>query len=419
MSKINLKSIQQASQNLKSVVKLSELEPCLRLSQEYQAEVFLKREDRQEVRSFKIRGAYNLISSLTEIQKKQGVVCASAGNHAQGVADSCYKLKVFGNIFMPNNTPLQKINRVKSFGKEFIKIHLVGQNYDEASSAAKEFCQTQKANFVHAFDNILTISGQGTIGLEIINQLEAIAQTKPDYVVIAVGGGGLLAGIAVAIKALSKDTKIIGVEVDNQASMAFALKQNKPEELKEIGTFVDGTAVKKVGQLAFEIAKEKVDKFVQVSEGRVCTDMVELYQNEGIIVEPSGALAVSALSKIKDEIVGKKVVCVICGGNNDISRYPEVIEKSLVWKGLKHYFIVNFNQKPGELKKFLTTALSPKDDIVLFEYIKKTNREKGGALVGIELQNKQDYLALLERFKANQIDFQEIKKDDLVYKFLI
>jgi threonine dehydratase len=320
---------------------------------------------------------------------------------------------------MPNNTPLQKIERVKSFGGSFVKIQLVGQNYDESSKAAKEYAKSKNLIFAHPFDDPLTISGQGTIGLEILDQLKEVANSTPDYVLIAVGGGGLVAGVATAVKKLSKKTKIIAVEVDNQAGMNFSITQNKVTELPEIGTFVDGTAVKKVGELTFKIAKEFVDEFVLVSEGRVCTDMIELYQNEGIIAEPSGALAVSGLSKIADKIKSKKVVCIICGGNNDISRYPEVIEKSLVWKGLKHYFMVNFNQKPGELKKFLTRVLGSKDDIVLFEYIKKTNKEKGVAIVGIQLQDKKDYPALIARLKENQIDFQEIKKDDMAYKILI
>jgi threonine dehydratase len=419
MSVVNLELIQQAAENLKPVVKLSDLQFCERLSKQYQAEIYLKREDQQLVRSFKIRGAYNLISSLNKDQKAKGVVCASAGNHAQGVAFSCKKLQVFGTIFMPLNAPMQKINRVKNFGGEFIKIELVGQNFDEASFQSREFSQKTEAIFVHAFDNPLTIAGQGTIGLEIMNQMQDLYQSKPDYIVVAVGGGGLIAGITEAVKSISSDTKIISGEVDNQASMHYSITQNKITELAEIGTFVDGTAVNRIGNIPFEIAKNKIDKFVEVSEGRVCSDMIDLYQSEGIITEPSGALAVSSLDKIKDEIKGKKVVCVICGGNNDISRYPDVLEKSLVWKGLKHYFVVNFNQKPGELKKFLSQVLGPQDDIVLFEYIKKTNREKGGALVGIQIQQKSDYQDLIKRLQVSQVDFQEIKQDDLIYKVLI
>ncbi len=410
--------IQEARKNLDGIAKLTPLQYNQRLSEKYSAKVYLKREDLQDIRSFKIRGAYNVISNLNQNQKANGVVCASAGNHAQGVAYSCKTLKIKGAIFMPVNTPKQKIDRVKHFGGQYINIQLKGGDYHEAGEIAKKYCQQKKAHFVHPFDDPLTIAGQGTIGLEILEQLGEQNQT-PDYILIGVGGGGLLTGAAVAIKTQHPKVKVISVEGNTQAGMKVALEKGKPYELEDISTFIDGTAVKKVGQYTFDLAKEIVDDYKLVSEGRVCKDMIELYQSEGIIVEPSGALSVSGLEKIKAEIKNKNVVCVICGGNNDISRYPEVIEKSLIWQSLKHYFIIEFNQKPGELRIFLDKVLGPSDDIVLFEYIKKTNKEKGPALVGIELTKKDDYKPLIERMKINQINFREVKSEDIIYQLLV
>ncbi len=412
---VTLDNIKQAAGRLKNVVKQTPLEPCKRLSEYYGAEIYFKREDLQEVRSFKIRGAYNLICSLSEEQKKQGVVCASAGNHAQGVAYSCNTLKIKGTIFMPTVTPNQKIEKVKKFAGEWAEIKLVGKNFDEASSAAQDFQKQTGSVFVHPFDDLRTIAGQGTIALEIHQQLNEY----PDFVVVAVGGGGLAAGVASYFSQTNSFTQTIGVEVDTQASMYASFEENKVVTLPKISTFVDGTAVKTPGQITFEICRNFLQEIVLVSEGRVCTDMIELYQNEGIIVEPSGAMAVSGLDKIKRRIKGKKVVCVICGGNNDISRYPEIVEKSLVWKGLKHYFIIEFNQKPGELKNFVNKVLGPSDDIVRFEYIKKTNKEKGSALVGIELASKNDLEGLLERLDQLGFEYRRITKSDLLYDYLV
>ena len=415
MSEITLEQINQANDRLKSVVRCSPLEFCPRLSEKYEAKIYLKREDLQVVRSFKIRGAYNLIASLSEEEKLCGVVCASAGNHAQGVAYSCQVLGIKGTIFMPTITPLQKISKVKKFGGESIEIKLVGKNFDEANQAAKEFQQHTGAVFVHPFDDPRTIAGQATIACELQQQLE----TSPDFVVAAVGGGGLVSGIASYFHLINSHTQTIGVEVDTQASMYQSLEQDQVVTLSNISTFVDGTAVKTPGQLTFKICKQLLSDLVLVSEGRVCTDMIDLYQNEGIIVEPAGAMAISGLSKVKRKIRGKTVVCVICGGNNDISRYPEIMEKSLVWKGLKHYFIIEFTQKPGELKNFVNQVLGPTDDIVRFEYIKKTNKEKGSALVGIELADKNDLDRIIAKLDELGFEYRRITKSDLLYDYLI
>lgn len=412
---ITWEDINQAAQRLQSAVRVTPLELCKRLSEMYGADIYLKREDLQEIRSFKIRGAFNVMSALSQEEKERGVVCASAGNHAQGVAYGCSVLGIKGAIFMPTVTPKQKIEKVKKFAGQWAEIMLVGKNFDEANAAAKTYQQQTGAIFVHPFDDLRTIAGQATIGLEIHQQLG----NPPDFVVVAIGGGGLSAGIASYFQTQQATTKVIGVEVDTQASMYESIETGKVTTLPKISTFVDGTAVKTVGQQTFAINQAFLQDLVLVSEGRVCSDMIDLYQNEGIIVEPAGALAVSGLAKIKRHIRGKKVVCVICGGNNDISRYPEIIEKSLVWKGLKHYFIIEFAQKPGELKNFVNKVLGPSDDITRFEYIKKTNKETGPALVGIELADKKDLEPLLERLDQSGFTYRRITTTDLLYDYLV
>jgi threonine dehydratase len=410
---ISLQEIEQAAKRLEGISKKTPLEKNDRLSKKYEAEIYFKREDLQTVRSFKIRGAYNLIKSLEGEQKNKGVVCASAGNHAQGVAFSCSNLKVKGVIFMPVVTPNQKINKVKDFGGGWVEIQLVGDNYDQASQAAKAFCNENNMVYVHPYNDPKTIAGQGTIAMEIDQELEA------DIMVVAIGGGGLISGIGSYFKQIKPGVEIIGVEPTGAASMYQSFKAGKVTEAPYLDTFCDGVAVKKTEDFVFSVAKEVIDEIHLIEEGHVATDMINLYQNEGIITEPAGALAVSALEKIKNKIKNKKVVCIICGGNNDISRYPEVIERSLVWQGLKHYFLIEFSQKPGQLRKFLETVLGPDDDITRFEYVKKTNKEKGAALVGIELKNKNDYELLIEKFKTSGIEFKIIKTDDLIYEILV
>jgi threonine dehydratase len=410
---VSLQEIYQATERLRGVAKNTPLQKNDRLSEKYNAEIYFKREDLQAVRSFKIRGAYNLISSLSDEEKSRGVVCASAGNHAQGVAFSCSNLGVNGVIFMPIVTPNQKINKVKVFGEGRVEIKLVGNTYDEASKAAKAYCEENKMVYVHPYNDPRTIAGQGTIALEISQEL------KPDIMVVAIGGGGLISGVGSFFKQTKPDTKIIGVEPTGAASMYESFKKNEIVELKDVDTFCDGVAVKKTEDFVFGVAKEVVNEICVVEEGQVATDMIDLYQNEGIITEPAGALAVSALEKIKDQIIGKKVVCIICGGNNDISRYPEVIERSLVWRGLKHYFLIEFSQKPGQLRHFLDDVLGSEDDITRFEYVKKTNKEKGPAFVGVELSDKNNLQPLLERFSESGITFKQIQTTDLLYELLV
>lgn len=416
MSKVTVQTIEEASKRLNGngVVKKTPLDYSKRLSNLYGADIYLKREDLQEVRSYKIRGAYNLIKSLSNEEKKRGIVCASAGNHAQGVAFSASQLKIHAAVFMPLTTPLQKINKVKHFGGKFVTVKLVGQNYDEANDAAQKYCKEKNAVFVHPFDNEIVISGQGTVGKEIFDKLEKI-----DYVLVPVGGGGLISGVGTYLKSKLPKIKVIGVEPVGAPGMQESLKKGHVVTLDTVDTFVDGVAVKTVGKKTFAIASKLIDKMVLVPEGKVATSMIDLYQNEGIISEPAGALSIAALDELGEEIRGKTVVCVLSGGNNDILRYPEVMEKSLVYQGLKHYFLIEFAQKPGQLRKFLDHALGPTDDIVRFEYVKRTSRETGPALIGIELTKKEDLLPLMDNMDKLGINYTRITSSDILYRYLI
>lgn len=414
MNTVLNQKIDQASLRLNHTVKKTPLIFNKHYSKKLAAQIFFKREDLQEVRSFKIRGAYNKIAGLSVNQQKNGVVCASAGNHAQGVALSCALLKIKGTIYMPTVTSLQKIERVKNFGGSFIKIYLEGDTFDDANRLAQDYAKKIKATYVHAFDDEEIIAGQGTIAKEILEEERDI-----DFVFVPIGGGGLISGIASYLKEKSPKTVVVGCESEGTASMYSSLTKNKVSTLSTIDTFVDGTAVKTPGRLTFTLTKKYVDEVIKIPEGYVATVMIDLYQNDGIVTEPAGALSVAALFYFKEKIKGKKAVCVISGGNNDILRYAEILEKSLIFQGRKHYFIIQFAQKPGELKKFVNKVLSPNEDIVRFEYIKKTNMEKGPALVGIELKDKKDYQPLIERLKKNKVNYQVISPDDLLYRYIV
>jgi len=416
---ITIKDIDEAAERLRGISEITPLQKNHRLSKKYGANVYMKREDLQEVRSFKIRGAYNKMASLTDQERNNGVVCASAGNHAQGVAWSCNALKIKGTIFMPTVTPNQKIDKVRQFGDGFIEIKLIGSTFDEASKASMDYSSKTGATYVHPFDDPKTIAGQGTVGKEIFEKLgEDI-----DYVISCIGGGGLISGVSSYLREILKDKndklRIIGVEPSGAGSTHEALKQNKVVTLDEIDTFVDGAAVRTVGKLTFEIVKKNVDAVVLVPEGKVCTTMIELYQNEGIVTEPAGALALSALDHLAEKIKGKTVVCILSGGNNDILRYPEIMEKSLVFQGRKHYFLIEFAQKPGQLKRMLDEALGPNDDIVRFEYMKKTEKEKAPALVGIELKSSDDLEPLMQRMDKIELKYTKLSEKQMLYQYLV
>jgi len=392
---INIKNVYQAELNLKGVINKTPLEYNERLSNLYGANIYLKREDLQPVRSYKIRGAYNKISSLTDKERENGVVAASAGNHAQGVALACKKLEIKGVIFMPVTTPSQKIFQVQMHGASFVEVRLIGDTFDEAFAASMEYSKENKMEFIHPFDDLKIIEGQATVGLEIINQIDK----KVDVLFAPLGGGGLLSGVSSMFKEVSPETKIIAVEPEDATSMNEAVKNGGPVMLDEIDTFVDGAAVKRVGDLTYEICSKLVSDFTSVPVGKVCTNILEMYNRDGIITEPAGVLSVSALDDYKEEIKGKTVVCVISGGNNDITRMEDIKEKSLIFEGLKHYFLVTFPQRAGALKEFLLNVLGEDDDITFFEYSKKTSRTTGPAIVGIQLKKKEDFEPLVARMK--------------------
>lgn len=416
---IPLHKIQDASKRLADVVSPTPLQYSERLSSLYQAQIYLKREDLTKVRSFKIRGAYNKIATLSDEERERGVVCASAGNHAQGVAYSCARLKIKGTIYMPVTTPNQKLEKVIHFGGKHVHITLVGNTFDECSKEARVFCEKTNAVFVHPFDDVEVMAGQATLATEVSDQIQEKGNTRIDYVFGAIGGGGMISGVSSYFRQTSPHTKTVGVEPEYADSMNQALKAGKPVTIEKFETFVDGAAVRTTGTTTLSVVQECVSVVTVVPVGAVCTTMIDLYQSEGIVAEPAGALSVAALEYHKDRIVGKTIVCIVSGGNNDLLRYPEILERSLVYKGLKHYFVVEFAQKPGQLRNFLNHALGPHDDIVLFEYLKRTNKEKGPALVGLELKSKDDLAPLIQRMGSLGLVYKKITSDDLVFNLLI
>ncbi|MEJ7644981.1 MAG: threonine ammonia-lyase IlvA [Chryseolinea sp.] len=403
-----------AAEAVKSVVLSTPLQFHRKLSEKFQAEIYLKREDLQIVRSYKIRGAFNLIQSLTSEQRMLGVVCASAGNHAQGVAFACKHLDIKGVIYMPAITPKQKINQVRMFGGTNIEIILIGDTFDECLTHALEFTTENNMVFIPPFDHLKVIEGQGTVGKEVLDELSAI-----DYLFVPVGGGGLIAGVGQYFKTFSPHTKIIGVEPLGAPSMKKALDAGRPVVLDEIQRFVDGAAVKKVGDLTFELSKDVMTDMLLVPEGKVCTTILQLYNEDAIVAEPAGALSIAALDQYAAQIKGKKVVCILSGGNNDIDRMQEIKERSLLYEGLKHYFIVRFAQRPGALKQFLNDVLGPNDDIVRFEFIQKNNKESGPALIGIEVKAKEDFNALIARMDGFKLNYTVVNQNENLFEYLI
>jgi threonine dehydratase len=403
-----------AALRLKKIVNRTPLQFSHSLSKKYQCNVYLKREDLQVVRSYKLRGAYNMMSSLPKEQLQKGVVCASAGNHAQGFAYSCKKLNTKGVVFMPVITPNQKINQTKMFGEDFIEVKLIGDTFDDCAVAAKKYTEENAMTFIPPFDDHKIIEGQGTVGVEILED-----QSDIDYLFVPVGGGGLSSGVGSYFKTYSPKTKIVGLEPEGAPAMFEALKNGYPVTLDSIDRFVDGAAVKRVGDLTFSICKEVLDDMHLVPEGKVCSTILKLYNEDAIVVEPAGALSIAALDDYADEIKGKNIVCIVSGSNNDIDRMQEIKERSLQYEGLKHYFLINFAQRPGALKEFVNNVLGPTDDITRFEYMQKNNKEAGPALVGIELQSREDYDALLNNLDKYHIGYNELSKDNTLFSYLV
>ncbi|TLS50228.1 threonine ammonia-lyase IlvA [Paenibacillus antri] len=412
---IRIEDILIAHSRVKEQIVETPLQRNAVLSQRYGCNVYLKREDLQIVRSFKIRGAYNFIRSLPEDVARRGVVCASAGNHAQGVAYSCSALGIPGAIFMPATTPKQKVSQVERFGGNQVAIRLVGDTFDDALAEAVRYGEERGMTFVHPFDHPAIIAGQGTVGAEIVGA----SQESIDYVFVGVGGGGLAAGVASYVKKLSPETRLIGVEATGAPTMRTAFDRGEIVSLEDIDRFVDGAAVKRAGELTYAICRELLDDMIVVPEGKVCTTMLELYNENAIVVEPAGALPVAALDAYRDALKGKTVVCVISGGNNDIDRMQEIKERSLLYEGLKHYFVINFPQRAGALREFLDGVLGPDDDIARFEYTKKSSKESGPALVGIELKSPSDYEPLVSRMREKGISFLTLKDHPDLFHLLV
>lgn len=410
-----LEAVEKAAENLKGVATVTPLLENARYSKLFDCKVFFKREDLQQVRSYKIRGAYNKMASLSANEIENGIVCASAGNHAQGVALSCKLLKIKGTIYMPAPTPKQKVEQVKMFGETYITIVLKGDTYDDAYHAAVLECEHLNKAFIHPFNDEKVIEGQATVGLEIIDQ----AQHPIHYVFVPVGGGGLSSGLSTVFKHLSPNTKIIGVEPEGAPSMSTSIKNKRNTKLKHIEKFVDGAAVQRVGDLNFEICKAHLEAMITVPEGKVCQTILDLYNKDAIVVEPAGALSIAALDFYAEDLKGKNVICVVSGSNNDITRTAEIKERALLYANLKHYFIIKFPQRAGALKEFVADILGPTDDITHFEYTKKTNRENGAAVVGLELKSQTDLEPLITKMKLHGFygDYLNDKPD--LFQFLV
>jgi threonine dehydratase len=411
---ISVEKIEEASLNIQSIVTNTPLMRNYNLSKKYGCNVFLKREDMQVVRSFKIRGAYNKMKMMGEAARAGGVICASAGNHAQGVAFACSSLKTRGIIYMPTTTPNQKISKVKHFGGSWIEVRLVGDTFDDANKIALQHAADNQIPYIHPFNDEDVIAGQGTIGKEILDTMTE----SVDVLFVAVGGGGLISGVGSYFKQKSPNTRIIAIEAEGAPALAKSMAQNELVRLEKIDSFADGIAVKMIGDKTFEICKKVIDEVRLVPEGKICSSILGLYNDEAIVVEPAGAISFAALDYYKDEIKGKNIVIIVCGGNNDITRTEDIRERALLWEGRKHYFIIRFPQRAGALRDFLN-LLGPEDDIAHFEYTKKTNRDTGPALVGIELKSSDDYLSLVDRMTKAGINYEHLNNNPMLFEMLV
>jgi threonine dehydratase len=413
---------EKAYNKSRSIVKDTPLEHNIRLSEKYDCNLYIKREDLQTVRSFKIRGAFNKIVNLNDEEKLSGIVCASAGNHAQGVALCCQTLKIKGDIFIPEQTPLQKVDRVKYFGGEWCNVYKVGKDFNDCLNQALQFCQDNKKNFIHPYNDSDIIIGQSTIAYEIYKSI------KPDFILATIGGGGMTSGISLYANEQNKKNEsfcqVIGIEADTCDAMYQSIQNKTVTEINITDNFIDGASVSKVGDITFKICQENLSEIKIVDTGKVCETILDIYQNDGIISEPAGALPITALDLLdKDLIKGKNIVCVLSGGNNDVSRYPEIIERSLVYQDLKHYYLIRFAQTHGQLKKFINSVLGEKDDICRFEYIKKTNKQFGDVLIGIQVNNPSNIIRINYELQRNNFNFIKLNKDNpesaLLYSYIV
>ena len=410
-----LEAIRAAANTISGISEITPLTESIRLSKQFDCRILLKREDLQRVRSYKIRGAYNKISSLSTEERLQGVICASAGNHAQGVAFACFHLRIKGTIYMPSVTPKQKVEQTKLFGGEWVNVVLEGDTFDDASLAAKMHASETAKVFVHPFDDSKIIEGQATVGLELIEQ----TKSPIDYLFVCIGGGGLASGLIGVFDQLSPTTKIIGVEPLGAPSMKTAMEKGEIITLDYIDRFIDGAAVKRVGEYTFPICSHYLYAMTTVAEGKVCQTILDLYNRDAIVVEPAGAMTIAVLDEYKEDIKGKHVVCIVGGSNNDITRTAEIKERALLFGKLKHYFIIRFPQRPGALKEFVVDILGPTDDITHFEYSKKSSRENAPAVVGIELKHPENLYPLIDRMKTNNFYGDYINDKPDLFEYLV
>jgi threonine dehydratase len=412
---VNAELVEQAASRLAGVITRTPLEPNARLSSRVDARVWLKREDQQTVRSYKIRGAYNFIVQLDDATRARGVVCASAGNHAQGLAYACRRLGANGRVYVPGTTPRQKRERIATLGGAHIEVIVVGETYEDAFAAANDDARRTGATLVPAFDDVRTVAGQGTVALEVVEQLGFV----PDVLVVPVGGGGLLAGVATWVRERHPEIRIVGVEPAGARCMAAAIEAGEPVRIPTVDPFVDGAAVRLAGSVTYPLVRDSGAELTSVPEGAVCTEMLAMYQSDGVIAEPAGALATAALGNAVQVEPGQTVVCIVSGGNNDVSRYSEILERSLVHEGLKHYFLVGFPQEPGALRRFLDEILGPEDDITRFEYVKRNSRETGPALIGIEIARPADLPGLLARLDASPLQVERVESGSPLFHYLL
>lgn len=415
-NKPQLRDIQEARKLVYSVAKHTQCDYSEMSSDRFGAEVYFKREDSQHVRSYKIRGAFNKISSLSPEEKQAGIVCASAGNHAQGVSFSCYRLRIKGVIFMPETTPSQKIKQVELFGKDCVEVRLVGDTFDEAYAEALSYAHEHKSVIIPPFADPKVIEGQGTVGLEILEDLKG---KHIDYLFIPIGGGGLGAGVSTVFKALSPKTKLIGLEPQNAACMKASIEAGHPVELKQIDGFVDGAAVKNVSDITFSICNENFDEVIEVPKGLICKKILQLYNEQGMVVEPAGALSVAALDLYKEKIKGKNIVCIISGGNNDVTRMQQIKEMALMYEGLKHYFEIKFPQRVGALKDFVNDVMIEGDDITLFRYVKKNWKQEATVIIGIELASYDHYDILISNMEEYGYTYNYINDNKALFDYIL
>ena len=412
--------VDAAATMLAAVLEPTPLQRSARLSDATGLEVWLKREDLQPVRSYKVRGASALIGSLDAETRARGVTCASAGNHAQGVALACAQAGVRARVHLPRTTPRQKRERIAVLGGSLVDVVIVGDTYDDAAAASAAWARESGATPVPAFDDPRTITGQGTVASEVAAQADASGLDLATLVV-PVGGGGLVAGSLTWLAERRPHVSVVGAEPSGAASMAAAVAAGAPVDLESMDGFVDGAAVRRVGDWTHAVVDRHRPRLVAVPEGAVCVEMLALYQSDGIIAEPAGALASAALDQLlphERPTDGRAVVVILSGGNNDVSRYAEVVERALVHEGLKHYFLVEFPQEPGALRRFLDEVLGPDDDITLFEYVKRNNRETGPALVGVELQDAADHAPLLARMAASPLRVEPVPPESPLFRFV-